>query len=151
MVLSHAIPHYTTLYHSGNRPYYLIEQILIKFSHPYLVLEHIRILKEPLFSHRTDTNFPGSPIVLEHLRFSRRPLGLEHIDLSRKVHPFELSLTCKFSLKACSLILLSVCLSVIVPFVLLCCFYFHLLFCIIMYFVFIFVFIFIYFLWWLPP
>ena len=27
-----------------------------------LVLEHIRIFQELLFSHRTDTHFPGSPI-----------------------------------------------------------------------------------------
>ena len=47
---------------SSNRPYYLIEQILIFPRNPYLVLEHIRIFQEPLFSHRTDTHFPGSPI-----------------------------------------------------------------------------------------
>ena len=29
---------------------------------PYLILEHIRIFQEPLFCHRTDTHFPGSPI-----------------------------------------------------------------------------------------
>ena len=27
----------------------------------YLVLEHIQIFQEPLFSHRTDTHFPGAP------------------------------------------------------------------------------------------
>ena len=38
-----------------------------------LVLEHIQIFQEPLFSHRTDTHFPGKPyLVLEHIRFSRR-------------------------------------------------------------------------------
>ena len=29
---------------------------------PYLVPEHIRIFQEPLFSHRTNTHFPGNPI-----------------------------------------------------------------------------------------
>ena len=29
---------------------------------PYLVLEHVHIFQEPLFSHRTDINFPGSSI-----------------------------------------------------------------------------------------
>ena len=47
---------------SSNRHYYLIEQILIFPRNPYLVLEHIQIFQEPLFSHRTDTHFPGSPI-----------------------------------------------------------------------------------------
>ena len=47
---------------SSNRPYYLIEQILIFPETLILVLEHIRIFQEPLFSHRTDTHFPGSPI-----------------------------------------------------------------------------------------
>ena len=39
-----------------NRPYYLIEKILI-FPETHLVLEHIQIFQEPLFSHRTDINF----------------------------------------------------------------------------------------------
>ena len=48
---------------SSNKPYYLIEQILILIPiNPYLVLKHIQIFQEPLFSHRTDTHFPGSPI-----------------------------------------------------------------------------------------
>ena len=70
---------------SSNRPYYLIEQILIFLTNPYLVLEHILIFQEPLFSHRTDTHFSRKPyLVLEHLRFSRRPyLVLEHIQFSR--------------------------------------------------------------------
>ena len=46
---------------SSNRPYYLIEQILIFPETLNLVLEHIQIFQEPLFSHRTDTHFPGSP------------------------------------------------------------------------------------------
>ena len=63
---------------------------------PYSVLEHIRIFQEPLFSHRTDINFPGASVsssnssnrysfskkpylVLKHIRFSRRPLCLEQI------------------------------------------------------------------------
>ena len=72
---------------SSNRPCYLIEQILIFPRNPYLVLEHIRIFQEPLFSHRTDTHFPGKLyLVLEHLRFSRRPyLVLEHIQFSRRL------------------------------------------------------------------
>ena len=47
---------------SSNRPYYLIEQILIFPETLNLVLEHIQIFQKPLFSHRTDTNFTGSPI-----------------------------------------------------------------------------------------
>ena len=38
---------------SSNRPYYLIEQILIFLETLILILEHIRIFQEPLFSHRT--------------------------------------------------------------------------------------------------
>ena len=72
---------------SSNRPYYLIEQILIFPETLILVLEHIRIFQEPLFSHRTDRySFSRKPyLVLEHLRFSRRPyLVLEHIQFSRR-------------------------------------------------------------------
>ena len=79
---------------SSNRPYYLIEQILIYPRNPYLVLEHIHIFQEPLFFHRTDTHFPGSlspqtPMIFQetissprtHTIFSKRSLCLEHIDI----------------------------------------------------------------------
>ena len=43
----------------SNRPH----QTDINFPrNSYLVLKHIQIFQEPLFSHRTDTHFPGSPI-----------------------------------------------------------------------------------------
>ena len=56
--------------HVFSRRFYLfVEQTLLSHQtdtnfhrNPYLVLEHIRIFQEPLFSHRTDTHFPGSPI-----------------------------------------------------------------------------------------
>ena len=81
--------------------YLFVEQVLLShrtdtyFSrNPYFVLEHIRIFQEPLFSHRTDINFPGASIfssnrysfsrkpylVLEHILFSKRPLYLEQRD-----------------------------------------------------------------------
>ena len=79
---------------SSNRPYYLIEQILIFSETLILVLEHIRIFQELLFSHRTDvhfqellfshqtpTIFQETKSVLEHIQFSRRPLCLEHIGI----------------------------------------------------------------------
>ena len=53
----------------SRRFYLFVEQILLSHRtdinfprNPYLVLEHIRIFQEPLFSNRTDTHFPGSPI-----------------------------------------------------------------------------------------
>ena len=51
------------------------------FQKPYLVLEHIQIFQEPLFSHRTDINFPGDSIFSSNkYSFSRKPyLVLEHI------------------------------------------------------------------------
>ena len=41
---------------SSNRFYHRTD------TNPNLVLEHTRIFQEPLFSHRTDTHFPGSSI-----------------------------------------------------------------------------------------
>ena len=56
--------------HVFSRKFYLfVEQTLISHRthtnfprNPYLVLEHIQIFQEPLFSHRTDTHFLGDPI-----------------------------------------------------------------------------------------
>ena len=58
----------------SNRPYYLFEQC--SFSQkPFLVLKRIRTFLEPLFSHGTDINFPGSlNLPLEHMLLSRRTL-----------------------------------------------------------------------------
>ena len=53
----------------SRRAYLFVEQTLLSHRtdtnfprNPYLVLEHIRIFQEPLFSHRTDIYFLGSPI-----------------------------------------------------------------------------------------
>ena len=47
--------------HVFSRRFYLfVEQTLLSHLLSYLVLEHIRIFQEPLFSHRTDTHFPGA-------------------------------------------------------------------------------------------
>ena len=51
---------------SSNRPYYLIEQILI-FPETLISPQTHTNFPIPLFSHRTDFNFPGSPLVLEHI------------------------------------------------------------------------------------
>ena len=40
---------------------YLIEQILI-FPETLIVLKHVQIFQDPLFSHRTNINFPASSI-----------------------------------------------------------------------------------------
>ena len=57
--------------HVFSRRFYLfVKQTLLShrtdtnfLRKPYLVLEHIQIFQEPLFSHRkTDTHFPGSLI-----------------------------------------------------------------------------------------
>ena len=85
---------------SLNRPYYLIEQIMIFperssniyefFRSFYFLIEHIQIFQEPLFSYQTDIHFPGSPnLVIEHILFSRRPLCLEHIGIFQEGTPVE--------------------------------------------------------------
>ena len=71
-----------------------VEQTLISHQtdtdisrNPYLVLEHIQIFQEPLFSNQTDVySFSKKPyLVLEHLRFSRRIyLVLEYMQFSRR-------------------------------------------------------------------
>ena len=56
--------------HDFSRRFYLfVDQTLLSHQtdsnfprNPYLVLKHIRIFQELLFSHRTDTHFLGSPI-----------------------------------------------------------------------------------------
>ena len=88
----------------SRRVHLFVEQTLL-LSHrtdtnfprnPYLVLEHIRIFQEPLFSHRTDigTHFREEKkkarkpyLVLKHLRFYRRPLCLEHIGIFQEGTP----------------------------------------------------------------
>ena len=65
----------------SRRVYLFIEQILIYPRNPYLILEDIQIFQQPLFSHRTDINFPGSSISSSNrYLFPRKPyLVLEHI------------------------------------------------------------------------
>ena len=63
----------------SRRVYLFVEQILIFPGNPYLVLEHIRIFQEPLFSNKQYSFFRKLYLVLEHILFSMRPLCLEQI------------------------------------------------------------------------
>ena len=83
----------STKRHVFSRRFYLfVKQTLlshrtdINFSrNPYLVLKHIQIFQEPLFSHQTDPHFPGFPgfhfpyLVLQtHTFFQKPPMPRTH-------------------------------------------------------------------------
>ena len=80
----------------SRRFYLFVEQTLLShrtdINFPrnplYLVLEHIRIFQEPLFSPRTHKRFSRRPyLVLEHIQFSRSLLRLEHIGIFQEGTP----------------------------------------------------------------